>query len=253
MLCLAAAIACLFSFSCFESPAPPQSQTEQDVQAISAGELHNDLVTTYIEATHGNRGITERDRITLFVTVSQEIFARKGIEFVPTEETVHAFMEMWKRWMKTDTDDFTAFYKVSPMAIIDELEHAEAIHPGDAVHLKNLFAEMKRTGASGTDPRRSIYGTPAGSTEPLKMAYDVSRQSMNLWFDLNGDEKTSIDPDEMMLDSWWKTVVKYVTLAGSDTIATVLGTYAFANPAAGVFCGALASVAVYDAFDERGW
>jgi len=240
----------LLLYSCTEDASVnPTSKTDIE----NPGKLHNALVTAFIDANGGKCDIQDRDCIALFVRVSQELFAREGIEFVPTEETIRTFMSKWMQWTKTETCDFTTFYRTSPTAIIDGFRESEAIASGDVAALKNIFIEMKRASEQGSRYSSDLPTMPANSTESLDIAIDVSQHSSQLWFDVYGDEKINVEPDDIRLAEWWKTVIKYITVAGSDTVIAYLGTYAFANPWAGVFLGALASLAVMDAFDERDW
>ncbi|HUV37169.1 MAG TPA: hypothetical protein VMX58_09560 [Patescibacteria group bacterium] len=225
------------------------------------GEIHNAFVSAYLRARADYSGISREERIRLYVQTARQVCAENGYRFDPTERLMDEFLETCRTWREEGIWDIYDPAAVSPPEAIDRFVEAGVI-PGEyAPQLKLILQRMQRAGSDGisTDSSLPTFLSSAECTsDAIRAANDLVSYSCALWRERYGTVPIYIvdpdDPNAVLADKWWKTVLKYMGVGACDGLAGWGAWFAFAgNPFAVGYFGGLASVAAWDAFEERGW
>ena len=254
--------------SCNNAVSPPESNTAPSGNpGIGPGELHNQLVKAFLaqgRRLSGPRVEEDADYLKLYVETSREVFRAQGIEFEPDIEILREHFTLNAGRRAAGLGDIFRPFASSPADNIDNLARAGKICLTDARLLKKIFAELQPRHSDAALDRNCQ--TPRGfltaaeresASATVLMAEDVLVHSLLLWSEVlgaDGDDLAAFEPgEEDLVAAWWKTVTKLVGTAGADALAVTAAGAVTANAPVVVFVGSLASLATYEAFDERGW
>jgi hypothetical protein len=238
----------LLCASCTENSMLNPSK-KKGADEITAGEVHNRFVTEYMEQASGRGSLSRAQRVRAYVEAAQSVCKEENYEYRPTEESMLEFLAACEGWRTAGIWDIYNPTKISPLDALDRFVQAGVIPGQDAPYLRRLLEGLQLESA---EPRGPSF-CPAAPNAEMETARNFLLSSCELWYDRCGTIPIEFSDPELAR-KWWKSALKYLGVGACDGLAGWAAFYAFGgNPFAVGFFGGIASVAAYDAFDERGW
>ena len=245
----------------------PKTEDEILPAGLSIGELHNEFVKAFL----AKQPILQTSRIDndwgyldLYIETACEVCNKLGVDFEPNKEILASIIE--KNISMREAGVYDIFNPViySPLDVIDGIVKSGNISSEESRHLKSIFNKLQKMQPCDLKTDEAIsqltFLTAMEKEEASQLVLytdDILVNSIKLWSEIygeSGEELLNIDPaDSEMVAEWWKTLTKIFTTATADTLALAASTYCTWNPAAVGFVTAVASLAVMEAFNERGW
>ena len=216
---------------------------------VTAGEVHNLIVGAYLERCPRRGEMTREARVDAYVETARAVCEERRFDYEPDRERMRGFLAMAERWRAEGVWDIYDPASTSPDEVIDRFVEAGVIPAGYGPYLHRLFEGLR---SQGIEPRGPLTceAAPCDEMEEIRI---FLRKSCELWYDREGPVPIEFADDIERAD-WWKKAAKYVCVGACDGLAGMAAYFATAgNPFATGFFGGIASVAAYDAFDERGW
>lgn len=259
----------MFYVSCAEelSVGPENISSNDKVDpGMSAGELHNEYVKAFLRVRPKRcaaRLDEDQAYLEAYIKSSKELCVALGIDANIDRDTFDQFLQL-NNTLKNegiwDTFNPTAY---SPPEVINYLRDNGNITTKDAQLIQSMLKRLKETSPYDIQiddsNRRTLLATAENDeASPLVVQVeDVLVNSLALWQDVlgeSGNDLVSIDlNDPEVVAAWWKVLTKIVASALSDTIVFSITTGLTWNPPVVLFFSSFASLAVYEAFAERGW
>lgn len=259
----------MFFISCSEERSViPEKATEGEQVGLemSAGELHNEFARAFLKV-RPERCITRLDEdqnyLDTYVESSREICKTMGIDVELNRDVLDEFLQLNNTMKEAGIWDAFNPLAYSPPEVINHLKEIGAISAKDAQHIQSMLKKARDISPcdlkkdDSNDGMLLLTAAEISEASPFVLEVkDVLENSITLWeevFDASGEELVGFDPNDPIVSAWWKTVTKLVASAVGDTIVFSVTTGLTWTPPVILFFTSLASLAVYEAFAERGW
>ncbi len=260
----------MFCVSCSEERSViPENATEseQDSPEMSAGELHNEFARAFLKV-RPERCIVRLDEdqnyLDTYIESSREVCKTMGIDKELNGDVLNEFLQLNNTMKEAGIWDAFNPLAYSPPEVINYLRDTGAISAKDAQHIQSMLMKAKNISPydlkkdDSNDGMLLLASAEISDASPFVLEVkDVLENSITLWaevFDASGEELVGFDPnDPDMVSAWWKTLTKIVASAIGDTIVFAVTTGLTWTGPVIVFFTTIASLSVYEAFDERGW
>lgn len=253
----------MFFVSCREE----QLMIPKETAEMSAGELHNEFVKAFLKVRPERstaRIDEDQDYLDIFVESSREVCKTIGIDAELNRDVLDEFLQLNNTMREAGIWDAFNLTAYSPPEVINHLRDTGAISVKDAQHIQSMLKKIKDISPydiKKDEPNDGVLlltTTEIGEASPFVLEVkDVLENSIALWqevLDAAGEELVGFDPnDPDMVAAWWKQVAKWAGSALGDTIVFVITTGLTWTPPVIVFVTTFASLAAYEAFNERGW
>jgi hypothetical protein len=227
---------------------PREKRTAKDV---SAGEVHNEFVRAYLERCPERWLLTRGMRVQMYVETAITVCKERNYDYEPVQEQMDEFLATCEEWRRKGIWDICNPSTICPTDALDKFIAAGVIPKENTDYLHGMLEGLQR---KCIDPRHSLTFAIPPSKE-MEVARDLLQSSCRFWYSQpNGALPIEFSVDTKLYADWWKTALKYLGVGACDGLAGWAAFYAFGgNPFAVGFFGGIASVAAYDAFEERGW
>ena len=234
---------------------------------MSLGELHNEFARAFLKVRPERSTVRldeDQNYLDTYIESSREVCLKMGIDVELNRAILEEFLQL-NNTMK-DAGIWDAFNPLaySPPEAIYYLSDTGDISENDARLIQGMLKKLKDPSSRDLKKDDSNSGVLLLSAAEIDNASslvleveDVLKNSLVLWqevFDASGEELVGFDPnDPDIVYAWWKTLTKLVASAVGDVIVFAVTTGLTWNPNIVLFFTSLASLAVYEAFAERGW
>ena len=256
-----------FMMLLFVSCSDEQLIVTEDKSEISDGQLHNELARAFLKVRperHAARLDEDQNYLNTFIESSREVYKEMGIDVELNRDVLNEFLELNNTMKEAGIWDAFNPLAYSPPEVIDYLRDTGLITNKDARQIHVMLNKVKEFSFGDLNKDLSTGGLLLLSSDEIDDASPyvmdvkaVLENSITLWeevFDSSGDELVTYDlHDPDIVAAWWKTLSKIVASALGDAIVfSVTTSLTWSGPVI-VFFTTVASLAVYEAFDERGW
>jgi hypothetical protein len=253
----------MFFVSCSEE----QLVIPKEAVEMSAGELHNEFARAFLKVRPERctaRLDEDQNYLDTYVESSREVCKTMGIDVELNRDVLDEFFQLNNKMKEAGIWDAFNPLAYSPPEVINHLRDTGAISAKDAKHIQSMLKKAKDISPCDLKKDDSNKGmlllttAEIGEASPFVLEVkDILENSIILWeevFDASGAELIGFDPnDPDMVSDWWKTIVKIIGTAFGDTIVFAVTTGLTWNGSVIVWFTTVSSLAVYEAFDERGW
>lgn len=218
---------------------------------VTAGEVHNEFIRAYLKRCPERKLLTREERVRAYVEIAKAICEEKSYDYKPVQAQMDEFLTTCEEWRRDGIWDIYNPATISPTDALDRFVAAGVIPAKNAPYLHRLLEELQK---KSVDPRSLLTFTAAPCAE-MESARDLLQSSCQLWYGQpDGAIPIEFTDDPDLVANWWKTVIKYVGVGACDGLAGwAAGCATAGNPFAIGFFGGIASIAAYEAFEERGW
>lgn len=243
------------------------TDVEQDGSEMSAGELHNEFARAFLKV-RPERSIVRLDEdnnyLDTYIESSREVCVKMGIDVELNRDVLDEFLQLNNTMREAGIWDAFNPLAYSPPEVIYYLRDTGAISENDVQLIQSMLKKLKDISPRDLKKDDSNSGmlllsaAEIDKASPLVLEVeDVLKNSIVLWqevYDASGEELVGFDPNAPdIVYAWWKTLTKLVASAVGDVIVFSVTTGLTWNPNIILFFTSLASLAVYEAFAERGW